>query len=33
MVERARRSVGATIAAAHAALDDGIAANLAGGTP
>ena len=32
MVERARRSVGATIAAAHAALDDGTAANLAGGT-
>ncbi|MDP3716549.1 MAG: histone deacetylase [Acidobacteriota bacterium] len=32
MVERARRSVGATIAAARAALDDGTAANLAGGT-
>ena len=32
MVERSRRSVGATIAAAIAALDDGIAANLAGGT-
>jgi acetoin utilization deacetylase AcuC-like enzyme len=32
MVERARRSVGATIAAAHAALGDGCAANLAGGT-
>ena len=32
MVERSRRSVGATIAAAQAALDDGIAANLAGGT-
>jgi acetoin utilization deacetylase AcuC-like enzyme len=32
MVERARRSVGATIAAAHAALTDGVAANLAGGT-
>ena len=32
MVERSRRSVGATIAAAHAALDDGVAANLAGGT-
>ena len=32
MVERARRSVGATIAAAHAALDEGVAANLAGGT-
>ena len=32
MVERARRSVGATLAAASAALDDGVAANLAGGT-
>lgn len=32
MVERARRSVGATIAAARAALDDGVGANLAGGT-
>jgi len=34
MVERARRSVGATIAAARAALfeADGVAANLAGGT-
>lgn len=32
MVERSRRSVGATIAAAHAALDDGVSANLAGGT-
>jgi acetoin utilization deacetylase AcuC-like enzyme len=32
MVERARRSVGATIAAARAALEDGVAANLAGGT-
>jgi acetoin utilization deacetylase AcuC-like enzyme len=32
MVERARRSVGATIAAARSALADGIAANLAGGT-
>lgn len=32
MVARSRRSVGATIAAAHAALDDGVAANLAGGT-
>ncbi len=32
MVERSRRSVGATIASAHAALDDGVAANLAGGT-
>lgn len=32
MVERARRSVGATIAAARTALDEGTAANLAGGT-
>ena len=32
MVERARRSVGGTIAAARAALQDGVAANLAGGT-
>ena len=32
MVERARRSVGATIAAARAALATGLAANLAGGT-
>lgn len=32
MVERACRSVGATIAAARAALREGIAANLAGGT-
>lgn len=32
MVERARRSVGATLAAAHAALSDGFAVNLAGGT-
>jgi acetoin utilization deacetylase AcuC-like enzyme len=32
MVERSRRSVGATIAAAHIALDEGVAANLAGGT-
>ena len=32
MAERARRSVGATIAAARAALSLGIAANLAGGT-
>ena len=32
MAERARRSVGATIAAARAALLDGVAANLAGGT-
>ena len=32
MVERARRSVGATVAAARAALREGVAANLAGGT-
>ena len=32
MVERARRSVGATIAASTAALHDGCSANLAGGT-
>jgi len=32
MVERSRRSAGATLAACHAALHDGIAANLAGGT-
>jgi acetoin utilization deacetylase AcuC-like enzyme len=32
MVERSRRSVGATIAAARTALDQGVAANLAGGT-
>jgi len=32
MVERARRSVGATIAACRAALDHGAGANLAGGT-
>lgn len=32
LVERSRRSVGSTIAAARAALDDGIAVNLAGGT-
>lgn len=32
MVERARRSVGATIGAARAALASGVAANLAGGT-
>lgn len=32
MVERSRRSVGATIAAARTALDEGIAVNLAGGT-
>lgn len=32
MVERAQRSVGATIAAARVALNEGMAANLAGGT-
>lgn len=32
MADRARRSVGATIAAARAALVEGVAANLAGGT-
>ena len=32
MVERARRSVGATISAARLALKEGVAANLAGGT-
>jgi acetoin utilization deacetylase AcuC-like enzyme len=32
MAERARRSVGATIAAARVALEEGVAANLAGGT-
>ncbi|MDO8250557.1 MAG: histone deacetylase [Rhodoferax sp.] len=32
MVERARRSVGATVAAVRSALQEGIAANLAGGT-
>ena len=32
MAQRARRSVGATIAACHAALREGIAANIAGGT-
>ena len=32
MVERARRSVGGTVAAARAALTDGAAVNLAGGT-
>jgi acetoin utilization deacetylase AcuC-like enzyme len=32
MVERSRRSVGATVAAARAALREGVAANLAGGT-
>jgi acetoin utilization deacetylase AcuC-like enzyme len=32
MVERSRRSVGGTIAACRAAIDDGVAVNLAGGT-
>ena len=32
MVERSRRSVGATMAAARASLGDGVSANLAGGT-
>jgi acetoin utilization deacetylase AcuC-like enzyme len=32
LVERSRRSVGGTVAAARAALADGVAANLAGGT-
>lgn len=32
MVERSRRSVGATIAASRSALQEGVAANLAGGT-
>ena len=32
MVERARRSVGATVGAVRAAMRDGVAANLAGGT-
>ena len=32
MVERARRSVGATISAARTAMKEGLAANLAGGT-
>ena len=32
MVERSRRSVGATVAAARAALAEGVAGNLAGGT-
>lgn len=32
MVERSRRSAGASIAAAKAALEEGISANLAGGT-
>jgi len=32
MVERSRRSAGATVAACRAALDEGLAVNLAGGT-
>lgn len=32
LVERARRSVGATLAACRAALDDGVAVSLSGGT-
>ncbi len=32
MVERSRRSVGATIAACRAAFEEGVAVNLAGGT-
>src|SRR5438309_940351 len=32
MAERARRSVGATVAACRAALQEGLAANIAGGT-
>ncbi|MCA1325491.1 histone deacetylase [Herbaspirillum seropedicae] len=32
MIERSRRSSGATIAACRAAFDDGVAVNLAGGT-
>lgn len=32
LVERSRRSVGATIEACRSALDDGVAVNLAGGT-
>jgi acetoin utilization deacetylase AcuC-like enzyme len=32
MVERSRRSVGATVAACRVALEEGVAANLAGGT-
>ena len=32
LVERSRRSTGATLMAARAALDDGVAANLGGGT-
>ena len=32
LVERSKRSVGGTVAAARAALEDGVSANLAGGT-
>jgi acetoin utilization deacetylase AcuC-like enzyme len=32
LVERARRSAGATVEACFAALDDGVAAHLGGGT-
>jgi len=32
LMERAKRSVGGTLAAAHSALEDGISGNLAGGT-
>jgi acetoin utilization deacetylase AcuC-like enzyme len=32
LVERSRRATGATIAAAHATLEDGVAMNLGGGT-
>ena len=32
LVERARRATGATVAASHAALEDGVAMNLGGGT-
>ena len=32
LVERSRRSVGGTVAAARAALEEGVSANLAGGT-
>ena len=32
MVERSRRSTGATLAASRAAINDGISVNLAGGT-
>ena len=32
LVERSKRSVGATVAASEAALDEGVSVNLAGGT-